>query len=116
MHMRLIFSILFTIFSPTIFCLDTPELISIDHIIEITKQNVEIQEKIRIELIDYQKINKEFLKNPDDKELLFEMIKKADHLFENIKQAHLTQIFSPEFLKELTLFSQIASKRGIPKP
>lgn len=114
--MRLIFLFLLTSLSLSLFSLDSPELISISHLIEITKQNAEIQEKIRVELIDYQKINKEFLKNPDDKELLFQMIKKADHLFENIKQAHLTQIFSSDFLKELTLFSQIASKRGIPKP
>jgi len=94
----------------------TPELSAINHSIESLKQNVQNQEKIRIQLILYQKINKEFLKNPDDKELLFQMVKLADTLFENIKKSHMTQNFSPEFLSELTLFSQIASKRGVPKP
>ena len=94
----------------------TPEVSTLENLIELTKLQFQSQEKIRLQLIEYQKISTAFLKNPDDKELLFQTIKLADRLFENINQAHLSQNFSPEFLNELKLFSQIASKAGIPKP
>jgi hypothetical protein len=94
----------------------TPELATLNNLIEITQKNVEIQESIRQQLVNYQKVNKEFLKHPDDKELLYQTIILADRLFEKINNAHITQSFSPEFLKELKLFSQIAQNQGGRKP
>lgn len=94
----------------------TAELQSIENLISFAKQNIELQEKIKIELIQYQKVNKAFIQNPKDNELLFETIKLANRLLNNIKEAHLTDNFSAEFIKELTLFSKLAKKQGIPKP
>lgn len=106
---------LFVIISLPVFS-ETAELEVMDSLILSTKTSVAIQEKIRAQLIAYQKINKDFLKNPNDAELLFQTIKSADLLFRNIQEAHLSQNFSAEFLNELTLFSQIASKKGNLKP
>lgn len=116
--MRLLYnlSIFFILIFVNLFGEITPEVSTLDNLIELTGQNLQSQERIRLQLIDYQKINTAFLKNPDDKEMLFQMIKSADRLFENINKTHLSQNFSPEFLNELKLFSQIASKAGIPKP
>ncbi len=105
----------FVLFSFHLFS-ETPELEVIDSLILSTKTSLALQEKIRIQLIEYQKINKAFIQNPNDTDSLFRTIKSADLLFHNIQDAHLSQNFSPEFLNELTLFSQIASKKGTFKP
>jgi len=89
----------------------TPEAIVMNNLIAITKKSVEMQEKIKMELATYQKYNLDFIQNPNDKELLFQTIKSADRLFRSINEAHLTDNFSPEFLNELTLFSQLAKKK-----
>jgi hypothetical protein len=93
-----------------------PELSAINNLIDITKKNVETQEKIKEQIISYQKVNKEFLKQPENEELLYQTIICADRLLDDINHAYITQIFSPEFLKELKLFSQIAKNQGVRKP
>lgn len=108
------------IISSTLFSVEknetSMEVQSVENLILIGKQNIKLQEEIRLQLIQYQKINKAFIKNPDDNDLLFQTIKYADLLLENIRQAHLTQNFSAEFIKELNLFAKLAKKQGIPKP
>lgn len=92
------------------------ELTTIETLIASTKRSLVLQESIRNDLIEYQKVNQSFLKKPNDNELLFQNLKLADLLFTKIKNAHLTENFNIDFIKELTLFSDIAAKSGVSKP
>lgn len=92
------------------------ELTMLDNLIEVTQQNLERQEALRELVKEYQKVHDQYMKNIDDKELLYGLIKKAYRLLENIKESHLEHAFAPEFISELTVFSQVAAKRGVPKP
>lgn len=91
------------------------ELARLDNLINTTQQNLQNQESLRKLIVAYQNIQNQYLQNTEDKESLFHMVKAAHKVLENIKQNHLTQIFDPKFISELTLFSQIANKRGIPR-
>lgn len=117
MH-KLLFVLIFI--SSTLFGVEkneaSPELQSIEHLISLAKQNIELQENVRSQLIEYQKVNKLFLQNSKDNDLLFQNIKLGSRLLETINNAHLTQNFSNEFIKELTLFAKFAKKQGVPKP
>jgi hypothetical protein len=44
------------------------------------------------------------------------MIKSAYATLNTIKENHLEQTFDPDFISELTIISQVAKKRGVPKP
>ena len=88
----------------------------LDQLIEVTRQNLEREKQLRQGVLEYLEIQTAYFKTPTDRELTLRMVKKAYYLLEKIKEAHLVQAFDPEFIGELTFFSQIAAKRGVPSP
>lgn len=92
------------------------EIGMLDNLIEVTKLNLEIQKKLRDQIVEYQQLLALYLKNENDKELLFKLVRVATSVSNSVKENHLTQIFDQEFLSELNVFAQIGNKRGIPKP
>lgn len=92
------------------------QLAMLDQLIEVTKQNLEREKQLRAMVQDYLDTQNAYFKTPGDRELTLLMVKNAYYLLEKIKEAHLEQAFDLEFIGELTFFSQIAVKRGIPSP
>lgn len=92
------------------------QLTSLDHLIEATGRNLENQKQLRKLVENYLLIQETFLRNQEDQNQIVEMVRSAHLLFEKIKEMHLIQTFDPEFISELTFFSQIASKRSVPSP
>jgi hypothetical protein len=92
------------------------ELARIDMLILATQQSLESQKKLREQIAEYQKIQEYYLKHSQDNEVLFRMIKIAYATLNTIKDNHLEQTFDPDFISELTVISQVAKKRGVPKP
>lgn len=105
--------------SPTV--LDPKEIVSnelarLDFLIEATEKSLQQQQKLRSLLKDYQKLQAQYLNQPDDNELLFQLIKSAYTILETIKTLHLETAFEPEFLSELTVLAKPAIKSGMPRP
>lgn len=92
------------------------ELSRLDTLIQATQQSLDAQKKLREKIAEYQKIQDAYLQHSEDNELLFRMIKSAHRTLQSIQENHLVQIFDPDLISELSLLSQIATKRGIPKP
>lgn len=92
------------------------ELSRLDTLIQATQQSLEGQKKLRERIIEYQKIQDAHLLHPENNEILFRMVKSAYRTLEVIQENHLIQTFDPDFINELTVLAQVATKRGIPKP
>ncbi len=92
------------------------ELASLNNLVEATQLSLDNQKELRILLLDYQKAHDSYMNYPDNNDLLFPLVKTAHKLYQSIKDNHLTQTFSQDFLNDLAVFSQVAQKRGIPKP
>lgn len=92
------------------------EIKLLDTLIYATEKNLADQKKIKQDILDYQKGLALYLENSSDKEVVLSVARKADSLLNEIKEAHLIDTFEPDFISELTLFSQIAQKKGIPRP
>lgn len=92
------------------------EIARLDTLIQATQQSLEGQKKLRERIVEYQKIQDLYLKQPQDNDLLFKLVKSAYRTLESIKENHLTETFDPDFINELTVLSQAANKRGVPKP
>lgn len=88
----------------------------LDNLIEVTEKNLEAQKALKQQVQSYLALQNEYMKNPNDKDKTLKMVQEAYYLHEKIKEAHLTQAFSTDFISELIFFSEIANKRGIPKP
>ena len=92
------------------------ELARLDTLIQATQQSLEGQKKLREKIVEYEKLQEEFARNPKDNDVLLNMVKSAHRTLQAIKANNLTQTFDTDFIDELTVLSQPASKRGIPKP
>lgn len=92
------------------------ELARLDTLIQATQQSLENQRKLREHIVEYQKIQDAYMLHPDENEILFRMIKSAYRTLTAIKENHLVQTFDPDFISELTILAQVATKRGVPKP
>lgn len=92
------------------------ELARLDTLIQATQQSVEGQKKLRERIFDYQKVLDLYLQQPNDNDLLFQLVKSAYRTLESIKDNHLVNTFDPDFINELSVLSQAANKRGVPKP
>jgi hypothetical protein len=91
------------------------EIARLDTLIQATEQSLEGQKILREQMIEYQKLQEQYLKHPQDNDLLFKVIKSAYRTLQTIKTNHLTQTFDTDFIDELTVLSKPATKRGIPK-
>jgi len=94
----------------------SPEIATLDNLIQITEQSLHNQQGLKKLMQEYQVVHDKIMQNPDNKEELFQMIKLAQRLLNSIKENHLANAFSQDFISELTVYSQIASKKGIPTP
>jgi hypothetical protein len=94
----------------------TNELTMLDTLIAATQQSLDKQKALREQIKKYQELQRLYLQNTEDNELLLRMVKQAQKILEGINENRLMHNFDPTFVSELNLFSQIASKYGVPKP
>lgn len=83
----------------------------IDLLIEATQESIVKQKALRVLIVEYQEIRKISLEKPNDNAQLARMIRSGHRLLESIKENDLIDSFEPEFLGELNLLSQMATKR-----
>src|ERR1700733_12265043 len=81
------------------------ELARLNLLIEATERSLQQQKRLRENLQEYQKLQVQYLQQPEDNELLYQLIKTAYVLLESIKGLHLETCFEPEFLSELTILA-----------
>lgn len=105
---------IFTLFSGILTAAD--ELNQLDALIQVTQQNVKTQMALKEDIKTYLDLQSQYLKDPNNKELLLKTARSATIALDHIKAANLTHTFSKDFMAELTLFAQIGQKKGIPKP
>lgn len=92
------------------------EIARLDTLIQATEKSLDEQKQLRGQIVEYKKLQDRFLGKPGDNELLLKLVKSAHKILQTINNSHLTQTFDPDFIDELSVLSQPARKRGIPKP
>ena len=92
------------------------EIDVLNTLINATEKNLTKQKKMKDLVLEYQKALAFYLKNSSDKEAVLRVAYVAEKLLADIQEGHLIDSFNPDFISELTIFSQIAAKKGIPRP
>jgi cell fate (sporulation/competence/biofilm development) regulator YlbF (YheA/YmcA/DUF963 family) len=88
------------------------ELETLDNYISVMEKNLEQSQKLKSDIEKYLILQERFAHKQGDKDLCFKMVKAAQQIMKKIEEQHLSHVFDSEFLKELSFFSQLASKRG----
>ena len=88
----------------------------LNDLIEVTESNLAQLRDLRQQFGEYYKIKAKYLLNQQDKKQILRMVKAASRLQKSIQAQNLAHAFDPETVKELAFFSQIASKKGVPRP
>jgi hypothetical protein len=91
------------------------EMGALDNLIAATEKNLARQRELKKYLIEYKEGLALYLKNSSNKEVIYKTAKIASRVLELIKENYLLNTFEADFISELTLFSQIAEKRGLSK-
>ena len=90
--------------------------VMLDRTMEATQKSLQAQRALRDQLQDYNQLMARYEQDSENKELLFKVIKSAHKTERLIEKSHLEYLFSAEFLSEISLFSKVAQKQGIPRP
>lgn len=88
------------------------EVMLLDNLIEVTEKNLVVQKELRQEIQGYQFQKQRFMKDMNNRELAFDMVKRAGQISKKINDNYLINMFSPEFMSELTFMSQLTSPRS----
>ena len=91
------------------------ELSELNALITVTEEMLTAEKKVRFQVEEYSRLRQLYLRDGDDRELLFRIIKAAYTLRETIHHHHLDHAFSKSFIEELDLFAQVANKRSLPR-
>ena len=92
------------------------EVETMDHLISVTEQHLNAQKKLRNLIAEFKKQKDRFFKGAQTKKHSFKMVKTASQILHLIHENYLQQLYSPEYLEELTMFSSIAEKNKPVRP
>ncbi len=92
------------------------EVERVEDLIDVSKLNVTMLTQLKNSIEKYQLLQLQYMKDPEDNEVLYQMVKEAYAILDVIKKNQLTALFDPAFISELTIVSKPATKLGLPKP
>lgn len=92
------------------------DLLLLDHFIQATGETLEASRQLREKISAYFQLQQIYLQDPSNKDTAYHMVKTARLIMEEIEEHHLNQIFTPDFMNELSFFSELSKKRGLPQP
>lgn len=90
------------------------ELQNLENLISLTLQNLEELQGLKSSIMDFKKLQSQYLDQPQNKELLLRTGNTAKRILEQIKNLHLIHIFDAKFLSELSLFAKMVKKPSLP--
>lgn len=88
-------------------------LTSLDHLISSTEETLQKEKRLRTLMVEYEKVQAICFRDPDDRDRMVVMVKKAQDLLAAIKELNVLYMFDEDFLKELSLFSRVATKNTV---
>jgi hypothetical protein len=92
------------------------QLKALDLLHQRTAQTLQQIEELKNQTADYKRIQEQYLDDIENRRLLASMLHAADNLLQGIKNAHMADLFEPEFLSELTTLTQLQKKMSLPPP
>ncbi len=95
---------------------ESTPLRQLDDIIAVTEKSAIDQKQLRRQLSDYYKVKARYLQDEQNKDNIIQLVKAAHLVQQSINSQHLQYLFDSDLLEELNFFSQIASKKGLPRP
>lgn len=92
------------------------EILAIEHLIQATQKNLEIQKFLKEKMIRFVEQKEQFAAGQQTKQHASRMVHTAQEIYEIIKDYRLQYLFTSHYLEELALFSSIAKKTVPARP
>lgn len=86
------------------------EVAVLQELVQITKKNLEEEERLLKALTDFQKKRENFILSPNSPKLATALVRSAIKVEEEIANTHLLHLLSKELLEEVHFFSQVGAK------
>ncbi len=106
---------LLTFLSLSLMCshlLATPqeEIATLEQLVEMSKKNLENQQLILKSVRNYASARENYLADPDNGKLATALVKRAVALSQLLEKEHLSHLFAPDFLSELSFYNQVGKQ------
>jgi predicted ABC-type ATPase len=95
---------------------DEDEVAAMNHLLENTSHQMEVQRQMRQLMLDFRRQKEEFVQGNQTKSHAAQMVRTARQIYESVTAHHLQYLFSQEYLEELLFFSSIAGKNRVKSP
>jgi hypothetical protein len=83
------------------------EVLVLRRLMEVTKNNLQEQEALLKEVIEFKKKKENFITDPTSAKLATSLVLSATRLNEKIEKSHLTHLFSTALLEEIHFFASV---------
>lgn len=108
MMVRILLLCLFPVFSfASEIVWEQEELAALNRVIDRTRARLEQQLHVKELFLQFETRQEAAMANPDDKKAMSKMVSSAARLLEAAQEAHLTHLFTVEFLEELQAYYRI---------
>lgn len=91
------------------------EVAKMDLLIQCSEKSLAGEKVLKQQLQAYQEAHQAYYRNMQDNEALLKLVKAGYRLLQSIKEQNLVQTFDPDLISELTVISQVATKKSIPR-
>lgn len=81
--------------------------------IERTQKILDVQQKLKVMLVNLKELKKRFVKEETTKEEAWKMVKISSQALRLIESEHLEHLFTVEFIEELKVLSSYAKKTSV---
>lgn len=83
------------------------ELSQLHSLLEISRENVKVQEELYQQVTDYYQLREAFLNDSENRKLATKLAKAAKQVKEKMEKEHLDHLFSTLFLEEVKNFAAL---------
>ncbi len=108
--MKLVLALL--LFASPLVAAPHDEVLVVEELIATTEKNLKAQEELLKQLHNYHSARDAFIADPESSKRATALVKRAMRLQTHIEQEHLSQLFSSDFLTELSFYNQVGKGRG----
>lgn len=87
----------------------------LEDFIAATEQTLQASLKLKEKVTHYLQVQEKYLVDPSNRDVAYRMVKEARGIMDEIERHHLSQVFTNEFMGELSFFAQLGKKKGVPQ-
>jgi len=91
------------------------DMVLLEDFIAATQETLQASMELKERVTHYLQVQEKYLADPSNRDVAYRMVKEARGIMDEIEKNHLSQLFTNQFLGEVSFFAQLGKKKGVPQ-